>query len=267
DDAIALRAGLAEAERVVVVGGGFIGAEVAATARVDGRSVDVVEAMPLPMADALGSEMARVVAALHGDHGSTLHTGTAVHELLAVDGRSGVDGRGARVSGVRLADGRELPADLVVVGIGVAPNVEWLAGSGVAVDDGILVDIGGRSSVPGVYAAGDVARYPSARAGGHVRVEHWTHARDHGAAVARTVLGERVEYDPVPYVWSEQYGVMVQFAGFPSPDAEVEVVEGDISERRFVAAYRREGRLVAVLGLRSPRTFTRLRRDLARDSA
>jgi NADPH-dependent 2,4-dienoyl-CoA reductase/sulfur reductase-like enzyme len=155
----------------------------------------------------------------------------------------------------------------VVVGIGVAPNVEWLAGSGVAVDDGILVDIGGRSSVPGVYAAGDVARYPSARAGGHVRVEHWTHARDHGAAVARTVLGERVEYDPVPYVWSEQYGVMVQFAGFPSPDAEVEVVEGDISERRFVAAYRREGRLVAVLGLRSPRTFTRLRRDLARDSA
>jgi 3-phenylpropionate/trans-cinnamate dioxygenase ferredoxin reductase subunit len=207
------------------------------------------------MVDALGAEMAAVLSGLHADHGTTLHTGSAVHEVTSRDGRLG---------GVRLADGRELPADLVVVGIGVAPNVEWLAGSGVAVDDGVLVDATGRTSIPGVYAAGDVARFPSARAGGHVRVEHWTHARDQGAAVAGTILGERTAYDPVQYVWSEQYGVMVQFAGVAAPDAEIEVVEGDVAERRFVAVYRRAGRPVAVLGLRSPRTFTRLRRELAR---
>ncbi len=250
DDAIAIRTALAQAERVVVVGGGFIGAEVAATARSAGRTVDVVEALPLPMVEALGEEMAKVLVGLHADHGTTLHAGTAVHEVSA--------------SGVVLADGRELPADLVVVGIGVAPNVEWLAGSGVAVDDGVLVDSFGATSVPGVYAAGDVARFPSARAGGHVRVEHWTHARDQGAAVARTILGDPQPYDPVQYVWSDQYGVMVQFAGIAAPDATVEIVEGDVSERRFVATYSREGQVVAVLGLRSPRTFTRLRKELAR---
>ena len=257
DDAIALRSELATASRVVVVGGGFIGAEVAATARAGGRTVDVVEALPLPMVDALGPEMAEVLVGLHAEHGTTLHAGTAVHELIARDGR---------VAGVLLADGRSVAADLVVVGIGVAPNIEWLAGSGVAVDDGVLVDAFGATSMPGVYAAGDVARFPSARAGGHVRVEHWTHARDQGAAVARTILGERAGYDPVQYVWSEQYGVMVQFAGVAAPDAEIEIVEGDVAERRFVAAYRREGRRVAVLGLRSPRTFTRLRKELARDA-
>jgi NADPH-dependent 2,4-dienoyl-CoA reductase/sulfur reductase-like enzyme len=256
DDALALRAELRGAERVVVVGGGFIGAEVAATARGTGRTVDVVEAMPLPMVDALGPEMAKVVTALHADHGTTLHAGAPVHELV---------GRDHRVAGVRLVGGRELPADLVVVGIGVAPNVEWLAGSGIAVDDGVLVDAYGATNVPGVYAAGDVARFPSARAGGHVRVEHWTHARDQGTAVARTILGERAGYDPVQYVWSDQYGVMIQFAGYAAPDAKVEIVEGDVAERRFVAAYRRDGRNVAVLALRSPRTFTRLRKELARE--
>jgi NADPH-dependent 2,4-dienoyl-CoA reductase/sulfur reductase-like enzyme len=253
DDALALRSALATAERVVVVGGGFIGAEVAATARTAGRTVDVVEALPLPMVEALGTKMAEVMVGLHTDHGTTLHTGVAVHEIVP--------------SGVRLADGREIPADVVVVGIGVAPNVEWLAGSGVTVDDGVLVDAFGATTVPGVYAAGDVARFPSARAGGHVRVEHWTHARDQGAAVARTILGERAGYDPVQYVWSEQYGVMVQFAGVASPDADIEIVEGDVSERKFVARYHRDGRPVAVLGLSSPRTFTRLRKELARDAA
>lgn len=255
DDARALREALPGAERVVVVGGGFIGAEVAATVRSSGRVVDVVEAVPVPMVDALGHEMAKVVAGLHADHGTTLHAGSAVHELVAPNGR---------VAGVRLANGRELPADLVVVGIGVAPNVEWLAGSGVAIDDGVLVDTGGATSVPGIYAAGDVARFPSARAGGHVRVEHWTHARDQGAAVAGTILGEHKIYDPVQYVWSEQYGVMIQFAGYAAPDAEVEVVEGDVADRKFVAVYRRDGRDVAVLGMSSPRTFTRLRKELAR---
>jgi NADPH-dependent 2,4-dienoyl-CoA reductase/sulfur reductase-like enzyme len=259
EEATALRAAIPAAERVVVVGGGFIGAEVASTVRRSGKQVDVVEALPMPLVDTFGREMAEVVAGLHAEHGTVLHTGTAVHGLVAA---AGVDG--PRVAAVKLADGRELAADLVVVGIGVTPNVEWLAGSGVDVDDGVLVDSHGATSVPGVYAAGDVARYPSARAGGHVRVEHWTHARDHGAAVAEAILGRPVEYDPVPYVWSEQYGLMVQFAGYPAPDAEIEVVEGDVTERKFVAVYRHDGRDAAVLGVRSPRTFTKLRRGLAR---
>jgi NADPH-dependent 2,4-dienoyl-CoA reductase/sulfur reductase-like enzyme len=191
---------------------------------------------------------------MHRAHGTNLRTHSAV---------AGIVSAGGRVAGVRLAGGGEIPADAVLVGIGVTPNIEWLAGSGVAVDDGVLVDAFGATSVPGVFAAGDVARFPSARAGGHVRVEHWTHARDHGTAVARAMMGRPEPYDPVPYVWSEQYGTMLQFAGYPAPDATVEIAEGDLVERRFVAVYRQAGRPVAVLGLRSPRTFTRLRRELA----
>jgi 3-phenylpropionate/trans-cinnamate dioxygenase ferredoxin reductase subunit len=254
DDAIALREQLTEGSRVIVVGGGFIGAEVAATARELGCEAAIVEAQAMPLADVLGERMATVVGGLHEAHGTELFLGTAVHGVLAA---------GSRVAGVRLADGRELPADVVVVGIGVTPNTEWLAGSHVAVDQGVLVDAFGKTSVRGVYAAGDVVRFPSARAGAHVRVEHWTHARDHGAAVARAMLGAGQPYDPLPYVWSEQYGTMLQFAGYPAPDATVAVVEGDLAERRFVVEYQRDGRRVAVLGLRSPRTFTALRKALS----
>ncbi|MDQ1644594.1 MAG: 3-phenylpropionate/trans-cinnamate dioxygenase ferredoxin reductase component [Cryptosporangiaceae bacterium] len=255
DDALALKPELAEGKRLVVVGGGFIGAEVAATGRELGCEVAVVEAQPLPLADLFGERMAETVSGLHEAHGSSLYLGVAVHEVLV---------SGGRVRGVRLADGRELPADVVVVGIGVTPNTEWLRGSKVALDGGVLVDAYGATSVPGVYAAGDVVRFPSGRAGAHVRIEHWTHARDHGAAVARAILGVGEPYDPLPYVWSEQYGTMLQFAGYPAADATVALVEGDLAERRFVAEYLRDGRRVAVLGMRSPRTFTRIRKELSR---
>jgi NADPH-dependent 2,4-dienoyl-CoA reductase/sulfur reductase-like enzyme len=253
-DAQSLRASLTPGARLLVAGGGFIGAEVAATARALGCAVELVEAGALPMLDVLGERMATVVAGMHAAHGTVVRPNSAVAEVLGAAGR---------VAGVRLAGGGELRADAVLVGIGVAPNTEWLAGSGVDVDDGVLVDAFGATSVPGVWAAGDVARFPSARAGGHVRIEHWTHARDHGTAVGRAMLGRREPYDPLPYVWSEQYGTMIQFAGYPAPDATVEIAEGDVAERRFVALYRQAGRPVAVLGLRSPRTFTRLRRELA----
>ena len=254
DDADALRAAFEPGARVVVIGAGFIGAEVASTASKLGASVTVLDASPEPMAHVFGSSMAAVVTALHGLNGVPLLTGVSVAGISSTDGA---------VTGVVLGDGRELPADVVVVGIGVTPSVSWLADSGVALDNGVVVDAAGRTSVPGVWACGDVARYPSARAGGAIRVEHWTHAREHGAAVASGLLGSPVEYDPVPYVWSEQYGVMVQFAGFVRPGDDVEVVDGDPAEHRFVAAYRRSGKLVAVLGARIPRTFVRLRRELA----
>lgn len=252
-DADALRAAFVPGARVVVIGAGFIGAEVASTATKLGASVTVLDAAAEPMAHVFGPEMAAVVTSLHGSNGVPLLTGVSVAGLTA---------RAGAVSGVTLADGRELPADVVVVGIGVTPSTGWLAGSGVELDNGVVVDAAGRTSVPGVWACGDVARYPSVRAGGPIRVEHWTHAREHGAAVASGLLGAPVEYDPVPYVWSEQYGVMVQFAGFVRPGDSVEVVDGDPAEHRFVAAYRREGRLVAVLGARIPRTFVRLRKEL-----
>ncbi|GAA0230705.1 NAD(P)/FAD-dependent oxidoreductase [Cryptosporangium japonicum] len=252
-DADALRAAFRPGARVVVIGAGFIGAEVASTASKLGASVTVLDAAATPMEHAFGPEMAAVVTALHGLNGVSLLAGVSVAGFTSADGA---------VTGVSLADGRELPADVVVVGIGVTPAVSWLDGSGVTLDNGVVVDAAGRTSVPGVWACGDVARYPSVRAGGPIRVEHWTHAREHAAAVASGLLGEPVEYDPVPYVWSEQYGVMVQFAGFVRPGDEVEVVDGDPAEYRFVAAYRRAGKLVAVLGARIPRTFVRLRREL-----
>jgi 3-phenylpropionate/trans-cinnamate dioxygenase ferredoxin reductase subunit len=254
DDSDALRAAVVPGARVVVIGAGFIGAEVASTASRMGGSVTVVDAVAEPMAHIFGSPMAAVVTGLHAKHEVPLLTGVTVAGFAATDGQ---------VAGVELGDGTVLPADVVVIGIGVRPATSWLEGSGVELDNGVVVDSAGRTSVEGVWACGDVARYPSVRGGGQIRVEHWTHAREHGAAVARGLLGSPETYDPVPYVWSEQYGVMVQFAGFVRPDDEVEVVEGDPAEYRFVATYRREGKLVAVLGARIPRSFTKLRRELA----
>ena len=253
DDADALRAAFKPGARLVVIGAGFIGAEVASTASRMGADVTVVDAVDEPMGQVFGSSMAAVVTGLHGQHGVPLLTGVTVAGFTATDGR---------VTGVELGDGRVFPADVVVVGIGVRPVTSWLDGSGVKLDNGVVVDAAGRTNLPGVWACGDVARYPSVRGGGQIRVEHWTHAREHGAAVARGLLGSPETYDPVPYVWSEQYGVMVQFAGFVRPGDEVEVVEGDPAEHRFVATYRREDKLVAVLGVRIPRIFMKFRREL-----
>jgi 3-phenylpropionate/trans-cinnamate dioxygenase ferredoxin reductase subunit len=254
-DADELRADLlGGSTRLVVVGAGFIGAEVASTAHRLGVAVEIVDVLPVPMADAVGPELAPVLTGLHAQNGVPLHAGVAV---------AGLTGRGGRVSGVLLGDGRELPADVVVVGIGVRPMTNWLDGSGIRTQDGVLVDGAGRTNLDGVWACGDVARYPSRRAGDKaVRVEHWTHAREHGTAVADSLLGDVVSYDPVPYVWSEQYGLMIQFAGFARPGDDVEIVDGDPAEHRFVAAYRRHGRLVAAMGMRIPRSFVRLRKEL-----
>ena len=254
DDADALRRALVPGARVVVIGAGFIGAEVASTAHRLGCDVTVVDAAAAPMAGAFGPDLAELVTGLHAAHGVPLRVGVPVAGLRA---------DGGRVTGVALGDEEVLAADVVVVGIGVRPETGWLAGSGLKVDDGVLVDGAGRASTPGVFAVGDLARYPSKRAGGLVRVEHWTHARDHGAAVARTMLGEDVTYDPAPYVWTEQYGTMIQFAGFARPGDQIEVVDGDPAEYRFVAGYQRGGKPVAVLGMRIPRTFGRLRKALA----
>ncbi|MBB3084534.1 NAD(P)/FAD-dependent oxidoreductase [Geodermatophilus sabuli] len=253
DDAIALRVDLATAERLVVIGAGFIGAEVASTARTLGLQVTVVETQPVPLAGPLGPEMGGVCAELHADHGTRLLTGTGVAGLVGT----------GRVEAVDLTDGTRLPADVVVVGIGATPNTEWLADSGVALGNGVLTDARGATTIPGVVAVGDCAAAWSASHGRHVRIEHWTHALEQPAAAVATLLGTGGPAPtPVPYFWSDQYGARIQFAGSRRDGDVARVVEGSCADRSFLVAYERDGHPVAVLGMNQPRLFTRWRRQL-----
>ncbi|MDW8809620.1 FAD-dependent oxidoreductase [Streptomyces scabiei] len=255
DDALALRAELLDGlPRVVVIGAGFIGAEVASTAHRLGLHVTLVEAAEVPLERQLGREMGLVCSSLHTDHGVDLLCGTGVAELLGRD----------RVTGVRLADGRVLPADVVVAGVGVRPNTDWLAGSGVLVDDGVVCDAGCATTVPGVVAVGDVARCPHPFTGRHARIEHWSNATEQARTAARTLLTGVSAPAPLtaPYFWSDQYRTRIQLAGYVVPGAEPEIVEGDLDSRTFTAVYRHEGNAVAVLSLNQPKFFNRLRRTL-----
>ncbi|MER6121893.1 FAD-dependent oxidoreductase [Streptomyces sp. NPDC001795] len=255
DDAQTLRTELLDGlPRVVVIGAGFIGAEVASTAHRLGLHVTVVEALEVPLERQLGREMGLVCSSLHTDHGVRLLCGTGV---------AGLTGTG-RVTGVRLADGRELPADIVVVGVGVRPATDWLGGSGVQVDDGVVCDAGCATSVPGVVAVGDVARCPNPFTGRHARIEHWSNATEQAKTAARTLLTGLSAPAPLtaPYFWSDQYQVRIQLAGHVAPGAEPQVVEGDLDSRSFTAVYRHEGAPVAVLSLNQPKFFNRLRRTL-----
>jgi 3-phenylpropionate/trans-cinnamate dioxygenase ferredoxin reductase subunit len=268
-DAVALRGELRSGARLVVVGAGFIGAEVASTARGLGLEVTVVEAASVPLAAALGEEMGAVCARLHADHGVDLVTGVGVETLVA-DGGSvgGPPPAGPRVRAVRLADGRQLDADVVLVGIGSQPNVEWLAGSGLDLTGGVLTDESGATAIPGVVATGDCCRRVEVAAGGAVvRQEHWTNALQHPSLAVAALLGSTPPVgratERLPYFWSDQYGARLQFAGHRRGGDRVEVVEGSAAERSFVAVYRRDGAAVAVLAMNHPRVFGRWRRELA----
>jgi NADPH-dependent 2,4-dienoyl-CoA reductase/sulfur reductase-like enzyme len=253
DDAIALREDLAAAERLVVIGAGFIGAEVASTARKLGLEVTVVETQPVPLAGPLGPEMGAVCAELHADHGTRLVAGTGVTGLIGT----------GRVEAVELTDGTRLPADVVVVGVGATPNIEWLADSGVALDNGVLTDARGATNIPGVVAVGDCAASWSASAERHVRIEHWTNALEQPATAVATLLGAgEPAPTPVPYFWSDQYGARIQFAGSRGGGDVARVVEGSCADRSFLVVYERDGHPVAVLGMNQPRLFTRWRRQL-----
>lgn len=262
DDADALRGELsAGQQRVVVIGGGFIGSEVASSCAAGGHLVTVVEAARQPLIAQLGEEIARECARLHGDHGVTLLCGTGVAAL------HGNGTGGGRVTAVELSDGRTLPADVVVVGIGAGPNTAWLEGSGLPLDDGVLCDAGCVTGVPGIAAVGDVAR-----AGG-VRAEHWSSATGQARVAARNLLaGHTAEtYKGLPYFWSDQYGTRIQFAGRHGPGDTVRIAEGSPDDRSFLALYERRqedgsNRTTAVLALNRPRPFTRVRRELSRES-
>lgn len=258
DDALGLRDELVAGSRLVVIGAGFIGGEVASTARALGCEVTVVEAMPTPLAGPLGAEMGAIVSGLHEQHGARLICGVGVDRLV---GRE-------RVEAVALNDGTSLPADVVVVGIGASPNVGWLAGSGVALANGVECDHAGRTSVPGVVAVGDCASWHDIRRGRGHRVEHWTGALERPSTAVTSLLSGSAFGDAppepasIPYFWSDQYDVRIQFAGIAADADSVTVEEGSAESRDVLAVYRRGEEPVAVLGMCQPRLFGRWRRQL-----
>ncbi|UXY25663.1 NAD(P)/FAD-dependent oxidoreductase [Streptomyces sp. HUAS TT20] len=255
DDARALRDELARGGRLVVIGGGFIGAEVASTAYALGLDVTVVEAAPTPLAGPLGEVMGGIVSALHADHGVRLLCGVGV---------KGLSGE-RRVDAVLLEDGRGVPADTVVVGVGARPCVDWLEGSGVELDNGVKCGADGRTSLAGVVAVGDCANWYDPYTGTHRRVEHWTGALERPDAAVATLLAYGATEPGVPrppYFWSDQYGVKIQFVGHAAGADSVTVEDGATDDRSFLAVYRRAGRPVAVLGMNQPRLFTRWRKQL-----
>ncbi|ART74088.1 FAD-dependent oxidoreductase [Mycobacterium dioxanotrophicus] len=266
DDAIALRADLRAGARLVVIGAGFIGGEVASTARKLGLDVTIVEAASAPLQNQLGRRLGAVVAARHVVNGTTLICGVGVAGLTS-EHRGLHNGDGARrVTGVDLADGRHLPAEVVVVGIGGVPNIEWLTGSGLRLGNGVLCGANGQTGIPNVVAVGDCAAWLDASTGVAHRVEHWTGALERPAiAVSALLSGGFDPSSPVkpPYFWSDQYGSRIQFAGIAAPDDEIVIEDGSYEDHCFLATYRRDNRIVAVLAIDQPRLFTRWRRQIA----
>ncbi|WP_212806872.1 MULTISPECIES: NAD(P)/FAD-dependent oxidoreductase [unclassified Mycolicibacterium] len=265
DDAVALRAELVPGARLVVIGAGFIGAEVASTARKLGLDVTVVEAAPTPLHLQLGKWLGGVVAGAHAANGTTLICGVGVAGLVGEERALRTPSGVRRVAGVDLTDGRHLPADVVVVGIGGVPNIDWLRDSGLELGNGVLCGTRGQTALPNVVAVGDCAAWLDAATNAHHRVEHWTGALERPAlAVASLLAGGAHQEATVkpPYFWSDQYGSRIQFAGLARPDDEITIEEGSCEDRCLLATYRRDGRLVAVLGIDQPRLFTRWRRQL-----
>jgi NADPH-dependent 2,4-dienoyl-CoA reductase/sulfur reductase-like enzyme len=243
-DAAALYTAFTGRPRVVVIGAGFLGMEVAASARSLGLDVTVVDPLATPMIRQLGTVVGQRVARLHQEHGVTVRTGVGVQDLR---------GEGDRVTGVVLTTGEVLAADCVLVAIGASPTVEWLRASGLVLGDGIECDAYCQAA-PGVYAAGDVASWPSRRYGRRIRLEHRLNAGEQGAAAARNLLhGNQQPFDPVPYFWSDQYDVKIQAYGVFPAGGRFEVVHGAIDDARFVAVCREAGSVVGALGWNSPK--------------
>jgi len=258
DDALALRREFAASPAVVVVGGGFLGTELAATARGQGLGVTLVYPEAYPLELQFGSVLGPVAAGLHLDHGVRLRPGTTVSRLLGSDGR---------VTGVECADGEILDADIVVVCIGSAPATGWLDGSGLDLTNGVVCDHFGRAA-ESVYAAGDVASWRDPDTGRAVRVEHRTSASEQGAAVARHLLGELAEpLRSVPFFWTDQHGARIQVHGELPRGGELLVIEGSLEERRFVGLWCFAGRAVGVVGWNLPKAARLARRHVVESTA
>ncbi len=236
-DCEAIKAAFATAKRAAIIGAGWIGLETAAAARAAGVEVTVLEMARLPLLGVLGPEVAEIYAALHSEHGVELRMGVQVAE---------VTGKAHRADGVRLADGSRVDADVVVVGVGITPNTELAAAAGLSVDNGVLVDEHLCSSDPDVFAIGDVANayYPLLRR--HLRLEHWAAALNQGPVAAANMAGRTTTYDQVPYFYSDQYDMGMEYSGYVEAGRYDEVVfRGDVAGRELVAFWVRDGRVLA----------------------
>ncbi|MEV6319232.1 FAD-dependent oxidoreductase [Streptomyces sp. NPDC051776] len=250
DDALALRDALAGGPRLVVAGAGLLGTEAAVAARGLGADVTLVGARPVPLVDLLGPQTAGMVAAVHRELGLRVRRG----RVTAVEGARGA------VTGVRLADGTTLPADVVLAAVGSLTNTEWLHGSGVRVDDGVVCDALCAAG-PGVWAAGDVACRPDARTGRRRRLEHRTHAAEQAVALARNLLagpGAR-PFAPLPYFWTDQHDLRIQVLGEAGGAGTCHIVEGSFAECKFAAVHCAGGRVRGAVAVNLPRAVQRLR--------
>jgi NADPH-dependent 2,4-dienoyl-CoA reductase/sulfur reductase-like enzyme len=249
DDALSLRARLRDRPRMVVVGAGFLGAEVAAVARQAGLEVTLVDPLPVPMRRQLGHRIGALIARLHREHGVAVRCGVGVSDLVHAAGH---------VTGVELADRSVLDADLVVTAVGCTPATGWLAASGLRLGNGIHCDAHCRAA-PNIYAAGDVASWRNTRFGTRMRVEHRLNATEQGIAAAGNLLGDDRPFAPVPYFWTDQYDTKIQAYGIFRDDADIHILQGHPDDRRFVAAYAHHGTVVGVIGWNSPRELRTLR--------
>jgi NADPH-dependent 2,4-dienoyl-CoA reductase/sulfur reductase-like enzyme len=257
DDALALQAALDARSRIAIVGAGFIGCEVAQTARKQGVEVTLIDVAPTPMLP-LGPDVGAWCAALHRDHGVDLRLGTGIAALR---------GNG-RVEAIELDTGERIDADLVVVGLGALPNTDWLAGSGLHADPGLACDatLTARDD-PSILGAGDIVSWPHPLAGGEmIRIEHWTVAAEQGQLAGRNALaepGERRPYNDPPYFWSDQYDVKIQSLGLPGRAEQLELLEVSPDGARLVYAGARDGRLIGMIAINAARRLGFYRTSLA----
>ncbi len=270
EDAQRLKEQLVPGRRLVVVGAGFVGAEVAATARGIGMDVTLIGSGSFPLSGPLGIPMGALIGRLHEDNGVKLISSARVASFVS---EHAMDRNGRTASAVRLADGRTVPADVVVLGLGSVPNTDWLTDSGFDLTDGIRCDAAGRAGVRGVCAVGDCAAWFDGRSGTYQRAEHWTGAMERPGRAVAALLADAAAAPAVPtgpgpgaldlpYFWSDQYGARIQFAGTADGADSVEMVAGDPAGHTFLAVYYRAGEAVAVLGVNQPRLFTRWRKAL-----
>ncbi|MGE0217730.1 NAD(P)/FAD-dependent oxidoreductase [Mycolicibacterium sp.] len=253
-DLAAMQDTLARSKKLVVIGAGFLGAEVASVL-VENYDVTLVDPLPSPMIRQVGPAVGTLVAELHRARGVNLITGTGVETIAGHQGR---------VSGVGLGDGRMLSADLVLVAIGAVPATDWLRTSGLILDDGVVCDAYCRAA-PDVYAAGDVASWPNFRYHGQrMRLEHRLNATEQGAAVARNIVADTpTPFTPIPYFWSDQFGIRLQAYGVFPPRADIEFADGNPGDDRFVVLYSVDGKLVGALGWNHPKATMKYRKVLA----
>jgi NADPH-dependent 2,4-dienoyl-CoA reductase/sulfur reductase-like enzyme len=227
EDSDAIAQAFGEGRRLAVIGGGWIGMETAANARDKGTDVTVIEAADLPLSMVLGPELAQVFLDLHREHGVEFQLGAGVQEITVTDGRA---------TGVRLADGTHVPADTVLVGIGAQPNLGLAESAGLEIGSGVLVDGSLRSSNADIWAVGDIAEEEHPFLGSRVRVEHWANALNQPAVAARAILGKEAAYDELPYFFTDQYDLGMEYVGHAPPGSYARVVtRGDVAGREFIA--------------------------------